>query len=209
MYLFEPRALRYLELKTEREAQLEAEHIAPLEALSRELENLETRLTGVKTYIPHFDPGDSGIEARILTVLEAPGPMTHGKLRGSGFISVDNDDPTAENTWQLRRDVGALNGVLAWNIVPWYLGTTSIKPKVEELRRGAIALGDLLDRLPRLSTVMLCGRFSQRGWSQFVPQKVQARYRVIETWHPSPLSLSFPGRRAESQAAWAQAIQED
>ncbi len=42
---------------------------------------------------------------------------------GSGFISVDNDDQTAENVWHARSQAGLHAAVVQWNIVPWYLGT--------------------------------------------------------------------------------------
>lgn len=44
---------------------------------------------------------------------------------GSGFISCDNDDPTATNMWTLLNEAGIDRGsdYVAWNVVPWYIGT--------------------------------------------------------------------------------------
>lgn len=209
VYLAEPRALRRPDSREERKAQLDAPHIVSLESFAREVEDLESTRRGEQVYIPHFDPGDAGIDARILAVYEAPGPMTNGNSRGSGFISVDNDDRTAENTWKLRTEAGATWGVLHWNIVPWFLGEASVKPRVEEVHCGAEALCGVIDRLPRLSTVLLCGRFAQRGWERFVQSKYRERYRVIETWHPSPLSLRVPERSAHSLQTWKSAMEEE
>jgi hypothetical protein len=48
--------------------------------------------------VPDFDPLDGGVNAQVLFLLEKPGPMAaeDGKRAGSGFISRDNDDGTAE-----------------------------------------------------------------------------------------------------------------
>lgn len=69
-------------------------HIAPLTEYVAKL-----RLRGLGE-VPDFDPLDGGIEARILFLLEKPGPMTAegGKRIGSGFISRNNDDSTAAAT---------------------------------------------------------------------------------------------------------------
>ncbi|MGV8881138.1 MAG: uracil-DNA glycosylase [Rhodoglobus sp.] len=160
-----------------------------------------------RVVVPHFDPDEAGIEARVLVLLEAPGPMTNAdnSRPGSGFISADNDDQTAENCWTTRNEVGLRSGTLHWNIVPWYLGPASKKPNVAELGQGAMELRSLLGLLPRLSAVVLSGRFAQVGWNKHVAPFVDDRFRVIETWHPSPLSLNSPGRRAEFRSALEQA----
>ena len=44
---------------------------------------------------PAFDPTDAGTDARVLFVLEAPGPKA-ATGKGSGFISADNNDQTGE-----------------------------------------------------------------------------------------------------------------
>ncbi len=58
--------------------------------------------------VPDFDPQDGGIAARALFLFEKPGPMTIpalvGKRTGSGFISRNNDDPTAEATFRFMQD---------------------------------------------------------------------------------------------------------
>lgn len=203
----EPRALRSAELRSARITELSDSRIAPLEALSLEIAMRESRTSGREVYIPHFDPGDAGTEARILVVLEAPGPMTHSGHRGSGFISVDNDDQTAENSWRLREESGALDGVLHWNIVPWYLGAASVKPTVDELQRGAEALSLLLEKLPKLEVVILAGRYAQRGWNRTLSSRTAGRYRVLETWHPSPLAMNASWRRSEALDTWKLASQ--
>ena len=124
------------------------------------------------------------------------------KRPGSGFISVDNDDQTAENCWQAREAAGLVDGVLHWNIVPWYLGVASRKPTGAELKDGATELLGLMRLLPQLDTVVLSGRYAQTGWRRHLASSLhRSAVRVIETWHPSPLALNQSGKRAEFVAA--------
>lgn len=147
--------------------------------------------------VPQFDPAEGGVDAKVLVLLEAPGPMTNtaGARSGSGFISVDNDDATAEAMWRARDAAGLDQGVLTWNIVPWYLGSAEVKPTGAELAAGAEALRDLLGLLPVLEVVVLSGRYAQSGWQRYVAPHVEDELTVVEVWHPSPLSLNQPGRR--------------
>jgi hypothetical protein len=159
------------------------------------------------TVVPDFDPAESGVEARVLILLEAPGPMTNaeGARPGSGLISVDNDDLTAENCWRARSEVGLDTGALHWNIVPWYLGPASVHPSASVLAQGGRELRSLLPLLPELKVVILAGRHAQNGWNRHSASHVGGAYAVIETWHPSPLSLNRPGRREEFTSALARA----
>lgn len=52
----------------------------------------------VDGYVPNFDPDDGGVNAEILFLFEKPGPKTDPTEGGSGFISQDNNDPTAKAT---------------------------------------------------------------------------------------------------------------
>lgn len=163
-----------------------------MEPLRRYLTSLEER----RGVAPLVDPGDAGSDARVLVLLEAPGPMTNtaNARPGSGFISVDNDVRTAENCWRARSEAGLIDGVLHWNIVPWYLGPASVKPNAVELAEGAAELLDLMTRLPRLRHVVLAGRYAQRGWMRHVAP-TEPSVSVAETWHPSPLALNSASRR--------------
>ncbi|WP_336629666.1 MULTISPECIES: hypothetical protein [unclassified Microbacterium] len=71
-----------------------------------------------------------------------------------------------------------------------------------EIAEGAIELLDLMKLLPRLDTVVLAGRYAQSGWKKHLDRSLRRPVvRVIETWHPSPLSLNQPGHRVEFAAA--------
>jgi len=199
-----PRALRDpVKLAARRASVGDAPHLSPLQDW---IATMVAR-RGSGTVAPDFDPSEAGVDARVLVLLEAPGPMTNsGNARpGSGFISVDNDDQTAENCWTLRRSSGLVEGVLHWNIVPWYLGPASVKPNAQELAQGAMELRSMLPLLPNLSAVVLCGRYAQTGWTDHIAPFTGQNLRVLGTWHPSARSLNQLGHRADVERAFKSA----
>jgi hypothetical protein len=77
----DPNAMKILANQSERNRRkslLLEPHVAPLTAFVQRLREEQD----VTRRIPYFDPLDGGAAARILLVLEAPGP----KAVGSGFI---------------------------------------------------------------------------------------------------------------------------
>lgn len=168
----------------------------------------ERRLAvGLPAVMPYIDPMDAGAGARVLIVLEAPGPMTNagGARPGSGFISSDNADPTARNLWNARREAGLLDGVLIWNAVPWYLGPTQIKPTAKDRADGGLILRDLISRLPELHTVVPLGRHAQDAWRRYGRPGIGMSLRTIESWHSGNQAMNQPGLRAELVLALARA----
>jgi uracil-DNA glycosylase len=110
--------------------------------------------------MPYFDPCDGGIHARVLFLLEAPGP----KAVGSGFVSRNNPDPTARNLWHLLQDVEIPRyETLIWNIVPWYVGEKGhIRPvNTDDIQQARPYLRELLGLLPRLQLIVLVGKKAQ------------------------------------------------
>lgn len=203
MFLDSPRGFRDPDVVTERMQMLETE--PTVQPLREWAADLAARRHAV---VPWFDPAEAGVQSRVLLVFEAPGPMTNaGNQRpGSGFISVDNDDQTAENTWRSRVEAELNDGALCWNIVPWYLGPASRKPSAAEVKDGADELLSLMQILPRLDTVVLSGRYAQTGWRKHLASSLRRpNVHVIETWHPSPLALNQPGKREQYVAALREA----
>jgi hypothetical protein len=195
MFLDAPRGFRDPALIVARNELLStAESTLPLEAWARDLEE-RRRPRMPDIVVPHFDPAESGVEARALLLFEAPGPKTVQEWGGSGFISVDNDDPTAQNIWQTRNEVGLDEHVLAWNIVPWVLGRASVKPTATELAQGAVELRSLLEQLPDLRVIVLGGQKSQAGWDIHLDLVVGHRYRVLRTVHPAGQSFAQAGAK--------------
>ncbi|MET9128862.1 uracil-DNA glycosylase [Streptomyces antibioticus] len=197
-----PRALRDPEALT---ARLGAVRTEPrVRPLNDWVEKLRVRL-GDGESVPWFDPASGGVAARSLFLLEAPGRKSMGaeaELRrtGSGIISVDNDDPTAQNCWTLRAETGLdYRESVHWNVVPWYLGTADriAAPGRSEIQRAAPFLHEVIGMLPALEVVVAMGRKAQAGWAVY-RETYAPEVHTLETWHPSPrVFASRPTARAE------------
>lgn len=194
-----PRSLRDAAARSRRRAMLAAPHMRPL---ARYADTLRAT-PGVG--VPDFDPLDGGTEAGILFLFEKPGPMTagdrDGARAGSGFISRNNDDATAEATWRFMREAGIpRRDTVTWNVIPWWNGTIAVTP--DELRGGVASLRDLLALLPRLRVVVLVGRKAARA----APLLQGVGCAVFASAHPSPrVRAAFPDRWRAIPAEWRRA----
>lgn len=154
-------------------------HIAPINQLVDEL----TSDSGAP--VPYVPPMYGGIRARLLSVLRDPGPMTQASV-GSGFISMENDDPTAEKICGLFANANIdPSDIIPWNAYPWYINR---KPKATELEQGVEPLKELLHLLPKLRVVMLHGGSAHDGWRRLLrryPSIRDRKLKVIETYHTS------------------------
>jgi hypothetical protein len=165
-----PRTLRDPIERNRRRAMLTLPHIRPLANYAASL-----RRSGVE--VPNFDPMDGGIAAQALFLMEKPGPMTAGDA-GSGFISRDNDDATAETIARFMREaVIPREKIVIWNVIPWWNGTTQIV--ASELREGRAELPNLRALLPRLRVIVLVGRRAQRA------APCLGGYALLESAHPA------------------------
>ena len=150
-------------------------HVQPLEEFRFSLERKNEKIE-----YPFFDPDDGGIGADILFLFEKPGPMTVGLDGGSGFISRDNDDPTAEATFEFMLQARIPRSrTLTWNVIPGWNGTRRIT--AEEHRAGLVHLLEIVPRLSALRTVVLVGAKAQAA------EEIFAGFRVIKSPHPSPI----------------------
>jgi hypothetical protein len=94
-----------------------APRIAPVNALVDEL-----MVSPGQAGVPYFAPIYGGVDARVLFVARDPGPKTQSELGGSGFLSLENDDASAERFATLLDDAGIPVGeTLPWNAYPWYI----------------------------------------------------------------------------------------
>lgn len=174
-------------------------HIVPLTAF---VSNLRQRPS---VEVPDFDPLDGGIDASMLFLFEKPGPMTardtSGMRAGSGFISRDNDDQTAEATFNFMNQAGIPRKcTVTWNVVPWWNGTRKIT--APELREGADLVRDLIALLPRLRVVVLVGKKAARAR----PHLETKNLALFASAHPSPLvRASSPDRWKAIPMEWANA----
>ena len=195
----EPRSLKSAVEVEGRLQHLDDDHIAPL---SNWVRRLRQRL-GPSAIVPWFDPMDGGTEATVLWLLEAPGPKATRERGGSGFISCNNDDRTAENTWSTRVDAGLeRRRALHWNAIPYYLGSET---KIRAFNSADVAdvrglVAELLSLLPRLEVVILGGNAASSVWADARPQH---HAEVITCPHPSPTNLNTrPHLRTGIVDAW-------
>ena len=130
---------------------------------------------------------------KVLFLLETPGTKASvGK--GSGFISADNDDGTAENFFRMRDEVGLpRDQLVAWNIVPWYLpdgmrAGHATRQDITEARPWLEKLMALLDRDLRLVVPM--GMPARDGWMRVLATNPAIPLLpTLALPHPSPMNL--------------------
>ncbi|SMB82040.1 uracil-DNA glycosylase [Deinococcus hopiensis] len=194
-YPKEPRQLAQPEHLEHRRQLLQAPHHAPL---SEYVQDLRKQIHEQGLNIPDLDPVGGGIHARILYLLEAPGPKASQHLGGSGFVSMDNNDLTAQTVFTLTQQAGVnRDWLMSWNIVPWYVGNgNSIRPvQPSEIVQGRGHLHALLALLPDLRVVVTFGRPAAVGWSGLAAEF--PALTTLSTWHASGLALNgHPERRA-------------
>ena len=139
--------------------------------------------------MPDFDPTEAGVAAPILLLLEAPGPKASRERGGSGFVSPDNIDGTAENMWRPLREAEVDRGheVVTWDVVPWYIGSDrNIRPADSaDLLEGRPYVEELLGLLRALRVVVRIGRHAAKGWA-----RLGLDLPAIEAPHPSPQNLN-------------------
>lgn len=170
-------------------------HVGPINDFVDSLRDKERR-----GWIPYLAPLHGGVEARVLSVLRDPGSMTQ-EVRGSSFLSIENDDPTAERQCELFGAVGVTpHDITPWNAYPWYINR---KPIAAELDAGAAVLRNLLELLPNLKIVLLQGNEAHSVWERTLKLRATPQWvrelEVAQCVHPSPQGLwtADPAERAE------------
>lgn len=164
------------------------DHIAPINHLVDDL-----RQDFLRGWAPYVAPIYGGIHARLLSLLRDPGPKTR-QGEGSGFLSMENDDPTAEmiNAYFTEAGISA-NEVIPWNAYPWYINR---QPTAHELEAGIDPLRRLIDLLPNLKVVMIHGGDAKDSWKRFTrrfPRLVEdQRIHIIKTYHTSRQAFRHP-----------------
>lgn len=190
--------MRFQGVREARRAMLGLPHVQPLSDFVGRLRS---------TYndeFPDFDPADGGMNASILFLFEKPGPMTSAAKSGrsgSGFISRDNDDPSAEATFTFMAHAGIpREQTVLWNVVPGWNGTRAITRS--ELEAGVAEVQGLLSLLPRVEAIVLVGKKAQRAERLLVGTGLS----VFRSPHPSPLvRASQPDQWAAIPNFWAEA----
>jgi uracil-DNA glycosylase len=160
-------------------------HVRPINEMVDALREPEGR-----GWMPHVAPWHGGTDARVLSVLRDPGPKTLDGV-GSGFLCVENDDPTAELQARIFEEAGiAPRDVTPWNAYPWYINRS---PKAAELQAGAEVLGALLGMMTKAEVVLLQGNEAQDVWRRLLkahPEAVRDRsLEIVSTYHPGRQAL--------------------
>jgi mannose-6-phosphate isomerase-like protein (cupin superfamily) len=180
-----------------------APHMAPIDAFVAEIADRDGR-----GWLPRIAPHHGGTDARVLSVLRDPGPATQVGV-GSGFLSVENDDPTAERQAALFAEHGIRDrDVLPWNAYPWYINRA---PDAQQGRAGAQVLVELVALLPDLEVVLLQGRDAERIWDRAIaldPGLAKEGVEVVRTIHPGRQALFHrdPEERARRKARQVEAF---
>ena len=174
-----------------------APHVAALERFAAELRTRHGE-------VPDADPFDGGVDARLLLLLETPGPGASPLL----FVSRDNPTGTGANIRRFTEDAGiARADTLVWNAVPWVIhapGARNRAPRRGEVAAGLAELPAFLALLPRLAVAVLAGRVA--GGARPVVEAAKPGLRVIEMPHPSPtIVCTSPAIPARIRAALAEA----
>ncbi|RKT68959.1 uracil-DNA glycosylase [Saccharothrix variisporea] len=174
-----PKGHRDPRIVLRKKALLTAPHMKPLTEFAQKIAQER------KAEVPLFDPASGGINAKVLLLLESPGPKSVAK-GGSGFISLDNDDQTAVNGFTAMAEAGLSRQVcLNWNVVPWYLSGHA--PTPADLRAAIPYLVELLRMLKSLKAVVVLGTPAGTGWN--LSGKGYG-LKVFNAPHPSPQSIN-------------------
>lgn len=166
-------------------AQIYDRHIEPINRLVDELRE------EAGSWMPYVAPIYGGTAARVLAIFRDPGPKTQ-QDKGSGMLSLENDDPSAERHLGLVDSSGlAAMDLICWNAYPWYINR---KPTAAEIERGLDSLQRLIALLPDLVVVIAHGKDAQTAWRRFVRSgRLTGRHlEVVETYHTSRQAFWTP-----------------
>ncbi|MGZ9828267.1 hypothetical protein ACXYTP_15265 [Tsukamurella ocularis] len=164
-------------------------HVRPVNEL---VDSLRRERPGA--FVPYVAPTYGGTNARVLALLQDPGPKTKdGKRNGSRMLCIENADPTAERYKALLAASGIdVCDVQAWNAFPWEptaevrRGHRRLAPTDDDLADATDALARLVERLPRLRVVLLHGVHAKAAWPRLrlaYPDLARG-VRAVDSWHP-------------------------
>lgn len=159
----------------------------------------ELRVTHGEGNVPYVDPDCGGVNAQVLFLYQDPGPKASGPSNASGFLSLENDDPSADNLYHLLQEADLPWKVcVPWNAVPWYINRAG---RAHELIEALPSLHRVRGLLPRLSEVALMGNSAQSAWRQYArhyPSDV-ADIEASPSCHTSVRGLTAGSRRTMAE----------
>lgn len=168
---------------------------------------------GAGRTIPFFDPRGGGVEARVLFLMQDPSEVA----TFTGFISPDNNDPSASNS-TIACDAAGLSSRdrLHWNIFPWWVNVVKKGRPVDPTRApqtyaaarplAAMLLLDVVGWLDRLAVIVLLGVMAQDGYEPLAARREISRRNIKVLRCPSCSPQSWnnidrndPQRRRRSE----------
>lgn len=141
--------------------------------------------------IPYVAPTYGGVDARLLTLMQDPGPKTNrANTDGSGMICLENVDLSAARQKYYLDGSGIHDSELvSWNAYPWP------KPHPQTAQsdlEAAEALRGFLRLIPNLEVVILNGKVAKRIWG--VLKKIDpacvAGVAIYPTFHTSERAVN-------------------
>ncbi|MGM1065209.1 hypothetical protein [Saccharothrix sp. Mg75] len=192
------RANRSPDVVRAKHARLGEPHIAPFVALADEIAAARGLMPGD---VPYPDPEFAGTAAQALVLLQSPGPKT-AKANGSGLLSLENDDPSAERCYHQYRRAGVnWHQILHWNTVPW--PTVSPYPSRKGISDARQWLPRLLALLPEIEAVLLLGSIARVEWRRAATTKLieLLGVPVFVGPHPSRRGMAQPGAKERLAAS--------
>lgn len=168
----------------DRLALLGGSHVAPIMVLIYEI-----RQRGLN--VPNVDPAGAGVDARLLVLLESPGPQAVN----SDFVSCNNPDPSARNlTKTINLSRFPQDEILIWNVVPQCISTKAknINATSSDIRNASEDTNKLIDLLQSLKVIIFCGRKAQSA-RKFL--RIPTHVKVLETFHPGAMSYNHKDKQ--------------
>ena len=189
-YAGHARALRDPGVRAAKRRRLDAPDVGVLNELVRRWKRQDATRD-----IPWFDPDGGGVRARVLVLMESPGPKTV-RDGEAGFCSEDNDDGTAATFHQVRERSGLLQrDYVRWNIVPWAVYAKDGRwtaPSSQDLIAAEPALGELLAVLSELQLVVCMGAKALTGFMRHI---TLVDTHLVEVKPPLILGVPHPSQR--------------
>lgn len=185
------RSLDYFIMSDPRLELLSEPHMTPLMALIALWRN-----AGYD--VPNPDPNDAGINAKALFLLESPGP----KAVGTGFVSCDNPDASAQNMRRSLEEAGLKRSeVMLWNVVPYCVSsaTKNKNASTKDIEKSAPLTQEFVGLFPNLQVVVLCG-----GKAVQALKFLYFPCRVFATYHTGGMAYNQKSKRKNIQETFAE-----
>jgi hypothetical protein len=158
------------------------------DALDKYLNDLRELRGDMPGSIPRFSEKDGRTEAKVLFLFQDPG---RSGAAVSGVVDRDNDDHTAKAFREASVGVLDREMTVSWNAIPWARQGTFTK-EIRLVRRwGLVPL--LLDALPKVSAVILCGNVVHRLTIDVYDHGAESGRDTLVLHGPHPSRLGLKG----------------